>query len=69
MGSQRLVLGLYRDLSAYLDARFRLTANAARSGDLIFRVDGRPCGIVNFGSTAARSRQEDHAQWVNCLAS
>lgn len=36
-------------------------ANAARSGDLIFRVDGRPCRIVVFGSTAARSRQEVHA--------
>ena len=51
MGSQCLVRSLCRDLRAYLGARFRLTANAAKSGDLIFRGDGRPCGIVNFGST------------------
>ena len=42
-------------------ARFRLMANAARSGDLIFRVGGRNCGIVILGSTPARSRQEVHA--------
>lgn len=35
MGSQRLVRSLYRDLSAYLGARFRLMANTAKSGDLI----------------------------------
>lgn len=56
-GSQRFVRSLYKDLRAYLRARFRFTARAAN----LFWACGCYCGIVNFTSTPARSRQEAHA--------